>query len=90
MMNNNILAIFTSATDNLPDNFQEIIKHEQEVISAWKADGLIEHLFLRPTRNGAVIVFKDVDEARAKELMESLPLYQFVQSVEYFPLMKQF
>ncbi len=89
-MNNNILAIFTIATDNLPDNFQEIIKHEQEVISAWKADGLIEHLFLRPTRNGAVIVFKDVDEARAKELMESLPLYQFVQSVEYFPLMKQF
>jgi len=90
MMNNNILAIFTIATDNLPNNFQEIIKHEQEVISAWKADGLIEHLFLRPTRNGAVIVFKDVDEARAKELMESLPLYQFVQSVEYFPLMKQF
>ena len=89
-MNNNILAIFTIATDNLPDNFQEIIKHEQEVISAWKADGLIEHLFLRPTRNGAVIVFKDVDEARAKELMESLPLYEFVQSVEYFPLMKQF
>ena len=89
-MNNNILAIFTIATDNLPDNFQEIIKHEQEVISAWKADGLIEHLFLRPTRNGAVIVFKDVDEARAKELMESLPLFQFVQSVEYFPLMKQF
>ena len=89
-MNNNILAIFTIATDNLPDNFQEIIKHEQEVISAWKADGLIEHLFLRPTRNGAVIVFKDVDEARAKELMESLPLYQFVLSVEYFPLIKQF
>ncbi|NBT16790.1 MAG: hypothetical protein EBS95_10710 [Chitinophagia bacterium] len=89
-MNNNILAIFTIATDNLPDNFQEIIKHEQEVISAWKAEGLIEHLFLRPTRNGAVIVFKDVDEARAKTLMESLPLYQFVLSVEYFPLMKQF
>ncbi len=89
-MNNNILAIFTIATDNLPDNFQEIIKHEQEVISAWKADGLIEHLFLRPTRNGAVIVFKNVDDARAKELMESLPLYQFVLSVEYFPLMKQF
>ena len=89
-MNNNILAIFTIATDNLPEDFQEIIKHEQAGIAAWKADGLIEHLFLRPTRNGAVIVFKDVDEARAKELMESLPLYQFVQTVEYFPLMKQF
>lgn len=89
-MNNNILVVFTIDTDNLPSNFQEIIKHEQEVIAQWKVDGIIEHLFLRQTKNGAVIVFKDIDEAKAKELMETLPLYQFVKSVEYFHLMKQF
>lgn len=89
-MNNNILVIFTIDTDNLPSNFQEIIKHEQEVIAQWREDGIIEHLFLRQTKNGAVIVFKDIDEAKAKELMETLPLYQFVKSVEYFNLMKQF
>jgi hypothetical protein len=86
----NILVIFTINTDNLPENFQEIIKHEQEVLSAWKQEGIVEHLFLRPTRNGAVIVFSNIDEERARLLMEELPLYQFVQSVEYYPLIKQF
>jgi len=47
-------------------------------------------MFLRQTRNGAVIVFNDIDETKAQQLMESLPLYQFVKSVEYYPLMKQF
>lgn len=89
-MMNRIQAILTIDTDNLPDNFQEIIKHEQEVIAQWKADGIIEHLFLRQTRNGAVIIFKDIDEAKAKELMETLPLYQLMKSVEYFSLIKQF
>jgi hypothetical protein len=89
-MKNNILAIFTINTDNLPENFQEIIKHEQEVIAKWKQEGIVEHLFLRQTRNGAVIVFNDMDETKAQQLMESLPLYKFVKSVEYLPLMKQF
>ena len=89
-MKNNILAIFTIHTDQLPENFPEIIKHEQEVLSRWKQEGLVEHLFLRPTRNGAVLVFNNMDEIQAQQLMESLPLYQFVQSVEYLPLIKQF
>ncbi len=89
-MNNNILAILTIDTENLPSNFQEIIKHEQEVLAQWKSEGLVEHLFLRQTKNGAVIIFKDIDEAKARELMEKLPLYQFVKSVEYLQLMKQF
>jgi muconolactone D-isomerase len=85
-----ILSIFTINTDNLPANFQEIIKHEQEMLAQWKSKGLVEHLFLRPTKNGAVIVFKNIDENKVKELMESLPLYQFMKSIEYFPLLKQF
>lgn len=87
-MNNNILVVFTINTENVPANFQEIIKHEQEVLAQWKNEGYVEHLFLRQTKNGAVIVFKDIDQTKAKELMESLPLYQFVKSVEYLQLMK--
>jgi hypothetical protein len=48
-----VLAILTIHTDNLPENFQEIIKHEREVVAAWKAEGFLDQLFLRPTRNGA-------------------------------------
>lgn len=89
-MNNNILVVFTIDAENLPSNFPEIIKHEQEVLAQWKSEGIVEHLFLRQTKNGAVIVFKDIDQAKAKELIQTLPLYQFVKSVEYLQLMKQF
>ena len=73
---NRIQAILTIDMDNLPSNFQEIIKHEQEVVAKWKAEGILENLFLRETKNGAVLIFKDVDEAQARELMETLPLYK--------------
>jgi len=87
---NRIQAILTIDIENLPSNFQEIIQHEQEVIAKWKSEGLVEHLFLRQTKNGAVIVFKDIDEEKARELMQTLPLIQFMKSVEYLQLMKQF
>jgi muconolactone D-isomerase len=87
---NRIEAILTIDTDNLPDNFQEIIKHEQEVVAKWKEEGILEHLFLRQTRNGAVFIFKDVDEENVKELMTTLPLYKLKKSIEYFNLIKQF
>jgi muconolactone D-isomerase len=87
---NRIQAILTIDTDNLPSNFQEIIKHEQEVIAKWKEEGFLENLFLRQTKNGAVLIFKDIDEVRAKELMQELPLYRLKKSVEYYALIKQF
>lgn len=85
-----IEVILTLDMDNIPDNFQEILKHEQEVVSKWKEEGILEHLFLRQTRNGAVLVFKDIDEEKVKELMEILPLYKLKKSVEYLNLIKQF
>jgi muconolactone D-isomerase len=87
---NRVLAILTIDTDNLPDNFQEIIKHEQEVVAQWKVEGFLESLFLRPTKNGALLLFKDLDEAQVKAKMAQLPLYKLKKTVEYYSLMKQF
>jgi len=75
--------------ENLPSNFQEIIQHEKEVVAQWKQEGILEHLFLRQG-NGAVLIFQGVDENKAKELMETLPLYKLKKSVEYLNLTKQF
>jgi hypothetical protein len=83
-------AILTLDMDNLPDNFPEILKHEQEVVAKWKEEGILEHLFLRQTRNGAVLIFKDADEQRAQALMEQLPFYPLRKSIEYLSLIKQF
>jgi hypothetical protein len=42
---NRILVILTIDTDNLPANFQEIIKHEREVVAQWKAAGFLDQFF---------------------------------------------
>ena len=85
-----IQVILTIDTENLPANFPEILKQEQEVVARWKEEGILEHLFLRQTKNGAILVFKDIDEVRAMELMETLPFYKLKKSIEYFNLIKQF
>jgi len=87
---NRIQAILTIDTENLPANFQEILEHEKAVVAQWKEEGILEHLFLRQGRNGAVLIFKDLDEAAVQERMEQLPLMKLKKSVEYFSLMQQF
>lgn len=86
---NRIQAVLTLDMEKIPSNFQEIIQHEKAVVAKWKEEGILEHLFLRQG-NGAVLIFKDVDEIKAKELMETLPLYKLKKSVEYLNLIKQF
>ena len=84
------MAILTIDTGNLPENFQEILKLEQEVVARWKAEGILENLFLRQARNGAVLIFRDIDMAKAKELMETLPFFKIKSGLEYYELIKQF
>ena len=85
---NRILVILTIDTENLPENFQEIIKEEREVVAQWKEEGFLDQLFLRQTKNGAVLIFKNIDEAKVNQLMPTLPLYQLKISIEIFPLIK--
>jgi muconolactone delta-isomerase len=87
---NRIQAILTLDMDNIPSNFQEIIKHEQEVVAKWKAEGILENLFLRQGKNGAVLIFKGLDEEKVKQLMTTLPLYKLKKNIEYYSLLKQF
>jgi muconolactone D-isomerase len=76
--------------ENIPSNFQEILKDEQEVVSKWKEEGILEHLYLRQTRNGAILIFKGLDEEQAKEKMKELPFYKLQKSIEYLNLILQF
>ena len=87
---NRIQVILTLDMENLPSNFPELLKQEQEVVAAWKLEGFLEHLFLRQAKNGAVLIFKDKEEEQVKVLMETLPFYKIKKSVEYFNLIQQF
>ena len=85
-MVNRILVILTIDIENLPENFAEILKHEREVVAQWRKDGILDQLFLRPTKNGAVLILKDMDEEKANQLIKTLPFYQLKKSVEILPL----
>jgi muconolactone delta-isomerase len=87
---NRIQVILTLDMENLPDNFPELLKEEQAVVADWKAQGVLEHLYLRQGRNGAVLVFKDIDEDQVKTLMVTLPFFKIKKSIEYYPLILQF
>ncbi|MHA8103684.1 hypothetical protein [Aquirufa nivalisilvae] len=87
---NCIQAILIIDIDNLPANFQVIIQHEQAKIAQWKEEGILENFFLRQSKNGAVIIFKNVSQEQVETHMTTLPLYPLRKSIEYFPLIKQF
>ena len=87
---NRIQVILTINTDQLPDNFGEILKKEQEAVAIWKQAGFLEHLFLREEKNGAVLIFQGLELVKVEELISSLPFYPLRKSIEYFSLIKQF
>ena len=85
---NRVLVILTIDTENLPSNFQEILQEERKVVSEWKNEGILDQLFLRPTKNGAVLIFKNLDEDQVNERMTTLPFYALRKSIEVLPLIK--
>jgi hypothetical protein len=85
-----IQVILTIDMENLPANFQEILQQEQAVVAAWKEEGILEHLFLRDTKNGAVLIFKNLSEVEVEARMKTLPFYLIKKSVEYYNLLQQF
>ena len=85
---NRVLVILTIDLQNLPGNFPQILQHEREVVAQWKKEGFLEQLYLRPTKNGAVLIFKDIDEQKVNKLMTTLPFYQLKKSIEVLPLIK--
>ena len=83
---NRTLVILTIDTENLPSHFPEILKKEREMVSLWKSEGILDQLFLRPTKNGAILIFNDIGEERVITLMRELPFYQFKKSMEIYPM----
>jgi|1048.fasta_scaffold16058_5 hypothetical protein len=85
-----ILVILTLNMDQLPTHFQDILVREKEVVDTWKEAGILEHLFLRTTRDGAVFHFKGMEEATVRAHIETLPLYPLRKDITYLDLIPQF
>lgn len=69
-----------------PDLQQE----EGQYVTQWQQSGILENIFITASRDGAVLVFKDTDKDKVKELIESLPYFPFMAKIEYFDLDRHF
>lgn len=61
-----------------------------EYVNKWKEEGILENLFLSVSKKVAVLIFKNIDESKTKELIEILPYFPYMQKIEYHILDKQF
>ena len=89
---NRIIVLTTlseSGIDLIKSN-PELPKKEMEFVNQWKKENILESFFLTEKKNAAVLIFKNINESKTKELIESLPYFPFMIKVEYQNLNKQF
>ncbi|HMT35658.1 MAG: hypothetical protein IPL09_05385 [Bacteroidetes bacterium] len=63
---------------------------EMEYVNQWKQENILESFFISVTKKDAVLIFQNLDTIKAKELIESLPYFPFMEKIEYHNLDKQF
>ncbi len=56
----------------------------------WKAEQILERLFISFSKRDAVLLFQGVGEARVLELIASLPYLPFMERIEYHVLEQLF
>ena len=84
-----IIVNITDNLDNIP-NLEELLPQEYAVAGQLKEDGILEHLFVKEDKTGAVLIMKEVDEEKAREIVKTFPLSNYFDKVEYINVDKQF
>ncbi|MCZ2356140.1 MAG: hypothetical protein LC115_05535 [Bacteroidia bacterium] len=65
-----------------------VMEAEYAMTNSWRDNGIIEHLFARENNGGGVVVFKETDIGKVKQLMSELPLFPYFEKVDYMLLEK--
>lgn len=65
-------------------------QQEMEFVNRWKQENKLESFFISVSKKEAVLIFQEVDEARTREMIESLPYFPYMEKIDYLLLNKQF
>ena len=89
---NRILVLITLSDSGIETirSTPELPKKEMEFVNEWKENNILESFFISVSKKDAVLIFQNVDEAKTKELIESLPYFPYMAKIEYHNLNKQF
>lgn len=69
--------------DNSKGNFQELQQKEMAVIKGWQSEGIVDSFYIKSSKDGAMLIFKDVEEAQVVKNIEGLPFFPYMEKVEY-------
>lgn len=89
----NRILVFITLSDNAIETIKsnpELPKKEMEFVNQWKQENILESFFISVSKKDAVLIFQNVDEGKAKELIEILPYFPYMAKIEYHHLNKQF
>ena len=85
----NITAVLITIKEDVNvDDIPEVLQQERAIIQEYNAKGYMYDLFLRPNKNGALLMFKDLETDKIVELIEALPLFPYLKAVETWHFIK--
>lgn len=89
---NRILVLITLSDSGIETikSTPELPRKEMEFVNRWREENMLESFFISVTKKDAVLIFQNVDEPKAKELIESLPYFPYMSRIDYHNLNKQF
>ncbi len=89
---NKILVLITlsdSGIETIRAN-PELPKKENEFVNQWREQEILESFFISVSKKSAVLIFKNIDESKTKELIETLPYFPYMATIGYHNLNQMF
>jgi muconolactone delta-isomerase len=65
------------------ENIQDILPKEFAKVESLKAQGYLEHLFVKEGATGAVLVFNNLSLEEVKHKVSEFPLFPHFEKIEY-------
>ena len=84
-----LITLSDSGIETIKSN-PELPKKEMEFVNNWKGEGILESFFISVSKKDAVLIFRNIDESKTRELIEVLPYFPYMAEIEYHNLNKQF
>lgn len=87
---NRIAVMITMHFDHSKGNFEELRQKEMAHVMSWKDQGFLDSFFIKSERDGAMILFQNLQMKEVIEKVEALPLFPFMEEVKYLSFEKGF
>ena len=89
---NRILVLITLSDNGIETikSSPDLPKMEMAFVNRWKQENILESFFISVIPKEAVLIFQNIDEAKTKMLINTLPYFPHMGKIEYHNLNKQF